>query len=271
MVFSYDYSADGIPPSPNSSGTARGVKFTANMVAGQSPEAAGQNIVPLGQNVSGDYGLKCDLWLNANGPFPAGGTGSTEFASAGIGLAGDGALVWSGAAPAGPAWFAVSGEGGALQDLRAYAGITLQGEGPVYAASGSPERDNNPPYYATTFPGGQTPPVSQTVAHPQQTGALSVRTIGFRWRAVEISKLGDEVVWPIDGLPIARLTGSDHGISLTGNITVGYFDPFNSVSDNAALSFGIVDNVRVEVIPEPSPVALGLLGGVLLLAIRRRC
>ncbi len=88
---------------------------------------------------------------------------------------------------------------------------------------------------------------------------------------MEISKLGDEVVWSIDGLPIARLIGSDHGISLTGNITVGYFDPFNSVSDNAALSFGIVDNVRVGVIPEPSPVALGLLGGVLLLAIRRRC
>lgn len=270
VVFAYDYSADGIPPAPHSNGTTFGVKFTANMVAGQSPEAAGLNIVPQGQNFTGDYVLKFDLWLNANGPFPAGGTGSTEFASAGIGLAGNGALVWSGGAPAGTAWFGVSGEGGASQDFRAYVGTTLQGEGPVYYANGSPERDNNHPYYATTFPGGQTPPASQTAAHPQQTGALNVGTVGFAWRQVEISKVGDEVVWSIDGLPIARLTGSGNGVALEGNITVGYFDPFNSVSDNAALSFGVVDNVRVEVIPEPGTAALGLLGMGLWFLSRRR-
>ncbi len=270
VVFAYDYSADGIPAAPHSSGTTLGVKFTANMVAGQSPEAAGLNIVPKGQNFSGDYVLKFDLWINANGPFPAGGTGSTEFASAGIGLAGDGALLWHGAAPAGVGWFAVSGEGGASQDFRAYVGTTMQGEGPVYFANGSPERDNSHPYYATTFPGGQTPPASQTAAHPQQTGALNVGTVGFAWRQVEISKVGDEVVWSIDGLPIAKLTGSGNGISLNGNISVGYFDPFNSVSDNPALSFGIVDNVRVEFIPEPSTLALGVLGfGAWLLARRR--
>jgi hypothetical protein len=271
VVFAYDYSADGIPSAPNSSGgTTLGVKFTANMVAGQSPESAGLNIVPKGQNFTGDYVLKFDLWMNANGPFPAGGTGSTEFASAGIGLAGNGALLWHGAAPAGVGWFAVSGEGGASQDFRAYVGTTMQGEGPVYFANGSPERDNSHPYYAATFPGGQTPPASQTANHPQQTGALNVGTVGFAWRQVEISKVGDEVVWSIDGLPIAKLTGTGNGISLNGNITVGYFDPFNSVSDNPALSFGIVDNVRVEFIPEPSTLALGLLGfGAWLLARRR--
>lgn len=270
VVFAYDYSADGIPPAPNSSGTTLGVKFTANMVAGQSSEAAGLNIVPKGQNFTGDYVLKFDLWMNANGPFPNGGTGSTEFASAGLGLAGDGALLWHGAAPAGVGWFAVSGEGGASQDFRAYVGTTMQGEGPVYFAEGSPERDNSHPYYATTFPGGQTPPASQTAAHPQQTGALNVGTVGFAWRQVEISKVGDEVVWSIDGLPIAKLTGSGNGISLNGNISVGYFDPFNSVSDNPALSFGLVDNVRVEFIPEPSTLALGLLGFGAWLLVRRK-
>lgn len=270
VVFAYDYSADGIPAAPNSSGTTLGVKFTANMVAGQSPESAGLNIVPKGQNFTGDYVLKFDLWMNANGPFPNGGTGSTEFASAGIGLAGNGALLWHGAAPAGVGWFAVSGEGGASQDFRAYVGTTMQGEGPVYFANGSPERDNSHPYYAGTFPGGQTPPASQTANHPQQTGALNVGTIGFAWRQVEISKVGDEVVWSIDGLPIAKLTGSGNGISLEGNISIGYFDPFNSVSDNPALSFGIVDNVRVEFIPEPSTLALGLLGLGTWLLTRRR-
>jgi len=51
-----------------------------------------------------------------------------------------------------------------------------------------------------------------------------------------------------------------NGVSMVGNISVDYFDPFSSVSDNAALSFGIVDNVRVEVVPEPGTIALGVLG-----------
>jgi hypothetical protein len=267
VVFAYDYSADGIPSAPNSAGgTTLGVKFTANMSSGV---ASGLNLVPNGQNFTGDYVVKFDLWMNANGPFPGGGTGSTEFATAGIGLSGNGSLLWHGSAPAGTAWFAVSGEGGASQDFRAYVGATMQGEGPAYFASGSGARNNTHPYYATTFPGGQTPPASQTANHPQQTGALNVGTIGFAWREVEISKIGDEVTWSIDGLPIARLTGSGNGVSLEGNISVGYMDPFASVSDNAALSFGLVDNLRVELIPEPSTLALGVLGFAWMLARRR--
>lgn len=267
VVFAYDYSADGILPAPNSAGTTLGVKFTANMASGV---ASGLNIVPNGQNFTGDYVVKFDLWMNANGPFPAGGTGSTEFASMGVGLSGNGSLLWHGAAPANVGWFAVSGEGGSSQDFRAYVSTMMQGEGPAYFATGTGARNNTHPYYATTFPGGQTPPASQTVNHPQQTGALAVGTIGFAWREVEITKLGDVVTWSIDGLPIAQLTGTGNGISLEGNISLGYFDPFASVSDNAALSFGLVDNVRVEFIPEPSPLALGMLGLSVWLLGRRR-
>jgi hypothetical protein len=42
------------------------------------------------------------------------------------------------------------------------------------------------------------------------------------------------------------------------------------VSDNAALSFGLVDNVRVEVVPEPGTIALGVLGLAGLMAWGRR-
>jgi hypothetical protein len=211
--------------------------------------------------------------MNVNGPFPDGGAGSTEYASAGVGLAGNGALVWSSAAPAGTAWFGVSGEGGGSQDYRAYAGGTLQPDGAAYFATGTAPRDAGNAYYATDFPGGQTAPASQAAAHPQQTGALNPGTVGFEWREVEISKVGEDVTWSIDGLPIAKLNATANGVSVTGNITIGYFDPFNSVSDNAALSFGLVDNVRVEsatAIPEPTIATLGLFGlGALLLAQRR--
>jgi hypothetical protein len=259
--FAYDYSVMGIPSAPNSTGgTTLGLKFTSNM---ELPAAvAGLNAVPIGQNFTGYYAVRFDLWMNANGPFPVGGAGSTELASMGIGLAGNGAVQWSGGAPAGTAWFGVSGEGGAAQDFRAYVGGTLQPEGPAYFATGASLRDNGNIYYAGTFPGGQTPPLTQQNDFPQQTGGLSVGTVGFAWRQVEITRIGDEVTWSIDGLPIAGLTGSGNGISLEGNISVGYFDPFTSVSDNAALSFGLIDNVRVEVIPEPGAVALGVVGVV---------
>lgn len=269
VFFGYDYSADGIPAAPNSAGSTFGVKFTANM---ELPGAgAGLNIVPNGQNFTGDYSVKFDLWMNVNGPFPTGGVGSTEFASAGVGLAGNGSLLWSGAAPAGLGWFGVSGEGGAGQDFRAYVGSTLQPDGVAYFATGLNPRDHANPYYAGTFPGGQTAPAGQAGAFPQQTGGLLVGTVGMAWRQVEITRIGDQLTWSIDGLPIASLTGSGNGVALDGNISVGYFDPFNSVSDNAALSFGLVDNVRVEVIPEPSTMVLGVVGlaGLVLWGRRR--
>ncbi len=268
VAFAYDYSADGIPAAPNSVGTTFGVKFTANMVAPAA--AAGLNIVPIGQSFSGNYSVKFDLWMNINGPFPLGGAGATEFASMGVGLAGNGALLWSSAAPAGTGWFGASGEGGAAQDYRAYVGTTLQPEGPAYFATGAATRDAANAYYTVAFPGGQQAPASQSAAFAQQTGGLAAGTIGFGWRAVEITRIDNIVTWSIDGLPIASLTGSSNGVSLEGNISVGYFDPFASVSDNAALSFGLVDNVRVEVVPEPGTVALGVLGLAGLIAWGRR-
>lgn len=272
VTFAYDYSADGIPSAPHSVGTTLGVRFTANMV--DPGEAAGLSLSPRGLSLSGDYVVRFDLWMNANGPFPGGGVGSTEFASVGVGLAGDGALVWSSSAPADVVWFGVSGEGGASQDYRAYVGTAMQAaDSGVYSGgTDATIRDAGHPYYASAFPGGQTAPASQVAAHAQQTGALNVGTTAFAWRDVAVEKTGTTVTWSIDGLPIATLDSATAAIRTEGNIALGYFDPFNSVSDNAALSFGIVDNVRVEVtvIPEPSTVALGLMGFGLLALARRR-
>src|SRR4029078_10053297 len=96
------------------------------------------------------------------------------------------------------------------------------------------------------FPAGTTPPALQQATYPQQTGSLVGGAIGFKWRTMVVSKSGSTVSWRIDGLLIATLTDSPGSpVATTGRISVGYMDPFPSVSNNAALSFGIIDNLRV--------------------------
>ncbi|HJN88759.1 MAG TPA: hypothetical protein QGG93_00405, partial [Verrucomicrobiota bacterium] len=48
-----------------------------------------------------------------------------------------------------------------------------------------------------------------------------------------------------DGVDIATLDQSLGAFTTEGNIFVGYYDAFSSVSDNRATSFGLVDNLVV--------------------------
>jgi len=261
VAFSYDYSVDGIPSAPGSlGGSTRGVKFTANN-GDATAAAAAINISPTGQSFTGDYTLRFYSWLNANGPFPGGGAGSTEFATGGIGVSGT-SLQKSTTGATGT-WFAGDGEGNSGIDYRAYTSATLQGgTSTVYLApdtGGGNKRNADNTYYHTTFPGGQQAPASQQAAFPgpaagaNQTGSLKPGTLGFVWRKWEITKSGNSVSWVIDGLPIATFASG----TFTGtNVFVGHWDVFASITDNPAVTFGIIDNLEVEAIPEPASVAL---------------
>jgi len=246
-TFNYDYSADGIPSAPNSvGGTTRGVKFEANMTKGIT---AALSMSPVGLSVGGDYRLCFDMWINANGPFPLGGNGSSEYITGGLGTTG-GHVQWDRAGSAADGyWFAVNGEGQAvdtsvISDYGAYARTNVQtAASGVYAAgTNNNSRGNLNGYYVTAFP-GQAPPLLQQATYPQQTGVLEDGAVGFAWREVIIAKRGNIVEWSIDGVKLAAFTSAS---VVASNIFVGYWDPFVSISDNAALSFGLVDNVRVE-------------------------
>jgi hypothetical protein len=254
VTFNYDYSADGIPSAPNSvGGTTRGVKFEANMTSGI---VAALSISPAGQIFSGNYRLHFDLWMNVNMCC----IGSTEFFTAGVGTSGN-QVQWTGAGnTADGCWFSLDGEGGVADtttttgDFVAYTNNTvLAVTSGVYASgTNSNARGNGNPYYQGAFPGDLAPPSSQT-----QGGTLPAGTPGFAWHDVVISKIGDAVTWQIDGLMIATLTN----VTVTdGNIFIGYWDPFASVSDHAQFSFDLVDNVRVEKWAS-SPVSILTSGG----------
>jgi len=246
-TFAYNYAPYGIPAAPHSvGGSTKGVKFEANVSAGV---AGALNISPIGQSFGGNFRLHYDLWINANGPFPAGGSGSTQHQTAGVGTAGN-RVQW-GAGTADGVWFAIDGEGQGTDsspDIRTYVGTALQSETSGCYVGGKDLiiRRSQHPYYENVFPGGQTAPAAQS-----QSGGLDNGTIGFGWRDVVINKTGNIIEWFIDGLKIASVTNS----ITANNIFIGYWDSFNSLSSNTNLSFAIVDNLRVEV-PATAPAIL---------------
>ena len=248
-IFAYDHSVIGVPTAPNSGGTTKALRFEANLSAAAT---AALNVSPIGKSFGGNYRLHFDMWINVNGPLPDGGTGSTEAITAGLGTAGN-RTQWNGTgSTADGVWFEVDGEGGSSDtsttqgDFVAYIGTNQQSvaSGVYLAGTDTSARSDGDSYYQNVFPGGQTPPASQKSSYAQQTGSLNPGTVGFAWRDVVINKSGSTVEWFIDGLKIATVSGS----SITSsNVFVGYWDPYTSVSDNTNLSFGLIDNLRVEV------------------------
>jgi hypothetical protein len=167
-----------------------------------------EGAITIGQSFIGNYRLHYDLWMNANGPFPAGGAGSTQHHTSGLGTAGN-RVQWD-TGTADGAWFATDGEGQAsdtsatLPDWRVYVGTTLQAAttGDYAAGNTTSARGNNHPYYENVFPALKTAPAAQGL----QVGGLDVGTIGFAWRNVIVNKTGSTVEWFIDGLKIATVT-----------------------------------------------------------------
>jgi hypothetical protein len=279
-TFGYNYAADSIPAS-RPGGTTFGLKLEANMALPTGTEAI--TVSPKGQSFSGNYKVLFDLWMNSNGPFPGGGTGSTQYATAGVGY--NNTTVNKTGTGGSGTWFAVAGEGGAsatstaARDFMAFpnSGTFLRGDtdAGVYAATEPSSQDNFNSYYSSFT--GQAPPAGQTTAAPTiQTGTTNVGTVAFAWHSVEIDVIDGQVTWFIDGLKIATVNAAARSIPTSGNVSIGYDDPFasvagpNSTTADPRFTFGMIDNLTVDVIPEPASVSLVGLGALGLAAGRRR-
>jgi hypothetical protein len=131
-----------------------------------------------------------------------------------------------------------------LPDYGALSGVNLfAATSGVYAAgTASTSRGNGNAYYTTQFPGGSRARFAAN-QFAQQTGSIGGGFGRVCVARVLINKIGSTVEWFIGGLKIATITNATF---TAGNVFIGYWDSYTSVSDNAALSFGLVDNVRVE-------------------------
>lgn len=251
-TFNYDYSANGIPEAPHSLGAdiaTRGLKMEANLVTPADVQFF--TAYPLGQNFSGSYQLRFDAWMNYSS------SATTEFMGGGIGYDNVTADVASGAQAI------VTGDGGSTDDWRALKDGFYVPPGDMAAGT----RSNADPYYANFLPS-----VNGSIA-----GAP-----GKQWITWEFNVEGNEVSIFIekpngDRLELISYNKTDtsdgsSGIATDGNISLFYADFFTSVAPADGLTFGLVDNVIVTPVPEPSTIALGLMGGLAFLgaAARRR-
>ncbi len=255
--FAYDYSAFSIPAAPASTNTTKGLKIHCNDVSGSANN--GLSVSPTGGNYSGDYRLKFDIWLNYNGPtnnsgLADGGHDSTMAFTAGLGTAGG--LVIPESAGDGIAFKTIidGAEGNVSGDYSAYANATLiPDESGIYYAGTTPgARDNFNAYYSLwgNIPG----PVGQATTYPTQVGKTDPGMISMSWHSMVMTKKDETVTWSIDSIPIATATNADAlTFTTTGNVFVGFYDPYAGYLENPHLRFAVVDNLKVETYVAPKP------------------
>jgi hypothetical protein len=270
--FFFDYNTVGIPSAPNSGGTTRGLKLQANLSGGVF---SGLSVSPTGQSFSGDYQVLFDWWSNFNGPLPAGGNGSTNLSTFGVMTAGTTAQ-WPGAATWDSVFFGADGDGGSGNDYRAYSngsggapGAIWPETSGVYAAGNTAGVTNNSNAYYSSF-GNNPATAAQLALYPQQTGNNAIGAAGMEWHQVEIAKTSTQVRWTVDGIVIATIPLSAAVTTGGGNIFLGHSD-INAGSSNDVndvnLLFTLIDNVQV--VPEPTALALCCLGILGLSGLRR--
>jgi hypothetical protein len=241
--FAYDYSQLFVPPVPGGTST-KGLRFRLNEQVGAPRNAVSAS--PAVLNLPTDYRLKFKAWINYNGPMLDGGAGSTMHLTAGVGTTPDHAnYAFYGGSDG--IWFDCDGDGGstfAAGDLSAYVAVTLQADDSgVYAAGTNDNpRSTGNDYYSLW--GNIPAPAAQLANFPTQTGTAQQGNMGIAWHTFVITKATNAVSLVIDGIPIASVPAD--ATPLSTNVFVGFEDLFAGASGNPAMSFVLIENLRVE-------------------------
>lgn len=213
-AFGYDYSADGISPSPRGSGSTKGARFTVNK-NDAAASAASVNAYVNGLNATGDFLLKADMFLTYSPSAP----GTTEHAIFGINHSGN-LTNRHGAAGSDGVWFAVETDGSASGG-RSYV---------VYM-----------PTNATSVPALESRPASQFASLFTVPPFLAAGAPSGDWVDVSVRQTGNVITWRINDNLILQKTNTSG--SATGTVMIGYMDTFNSIGSTN--NFVVFDNVRV--------------------------
>jgi len=227
--FAYDYSSQSIPPAPHSSGDTHGLFLTVNKDA--TGAAAAVNLYPIGQNFSGNFALRFDMFLSVQVPNSV----STEYVLLGIDHSGT-RTNWFRNSPGGvPAgwnfdwlFYCIEADGAGLGDYSIFSS-PFTNNGPTTLSTKSATNFNAvfkvPPNAVLGVPGNDTSLASPTPI----------------WADVELSQIGKIVTLRINNTTI--LSYSNTTAYTSGNIMVGYDDAYDSIG--LTTSYVVIDNVRV--------------------------
>ncbi|CAN0346714.1 unnamed protein product, partial [Ectocarpus sp. 4 AP-2014] len=235
-----------------------GVKLEANLA---SP-TGGENFViyPLGENFTGNYQLRFDAWMNIDldAFYNNGAAGTTEFIGGGLGYDDTADGIGPGAQ------MLATGDGGSGSDWRIFMEGSFLGTNEMVAGT----RNGFDPYYSDYLL-EVLPPAGQAQTYVGPEGSVAGST-AFQWVTFQITTANGVAGFFIEkpGGDLLPIAASGRPYTSDGNIGLVYADFFSSVAANPSLQFGLIDNVEVTAIPEPS--SLLLVTGALAAAIRRR-
>jgi hypothetical protein len=285
--FSFDYTTIGIPPAPHSTGgNTKGLKMSPDITAGSLLGAAavsGVSVSPTNFSISDNFDMHADMWINYNGAIPPpatlttgnGGSGSTIVYGCGYGTVGATPQV---AGSIDSILCGVQTDNGSSAEVRMYgsaqAGSYQNG---VYQSTGTiipgfpgePFVYNSPggtrafytqstwtavpsPNWTNAFPSVK-PPQAQINLFSQQTNIqCNLGAADFGWHDVEVEKVGNVIVYLIDGQLAATGDYSSAGTPAGDKLVFTAFDINSSPSTDpnfANLNFVVFANIVVSNLP----------------------
>lgn len=245
--FAYDYGQIGfadpvIPPAPHSTdGSTLGLVMSVNKLD-EAAASAGVNAYPNGQQFTGNYAIRFDMYLMQNGS-----AGTTENAIFGINHTGT-RTNWytdvTGAIPNG--WEFDGIWASVVADASSLPGDPRARDYQLFSAPGVTLTDV---YGPTLLAGRESPTLANVFHQPPWTsggGAGSPGNVATSqtpsWAQVELSQSNGIVTLTINSTNILTFTNTA-GIS-AGNIMLGYVDAYNSIGTGGG-GLVVYDNLRV--------------------------
>ena len=256
ITFGYDYIVfDEIPEAPNTEMLGGednlGLKMEANLTQGADTSAI---IVTDGLDLSGNYEVQVDIWLNFNPP--ASGPGTTEFGGVGVGHDGE-TEGFSGAS------FIYDTDGDSSRDYRIYKDDAETIFDSEFGEAGAGQflidsQNNTGADVSAAFPGVD---LSQALTTDFLEGFTPDGTGSYRWmtlNAVVDSNIGTATFSLTDeetgnSLDIATLdsNAADGPVDMSGEVALLFRDIFASVGPNDGVqNFGIFDNLIITQLPD---------------------
>jgi len=290
--FQFDYTTIGIPPAPHSqNGNTKGLKMSPDITAGSliNGAVAGVSVTPTNFSISQNFDMHADMWINYNGTGPAslttggGGSGSTIVYGCGYGTAGTSAQV------AGGCDSIICGmqtDNGSSAEIRMYGSSAIGNssyQNGVYQSTGTtspsfpgePFVYNNPtgtrafynqatwtavpsPNWTNFFPSVKPPQAEIDLYHQQTNIQCNLGAPVFGWHDVEVQKVGNIIVYLVDGHVAATGNYSSAGTPAGDKLVFTAFDINSSPSldtNFVNLNFVVFANIVVSNFPTVVNVA----------------